>query len=96
MEKSETKLIRTAKELLKSFGYFVDHLWHVRDIHFICEQNNIMQLTDQEAMEIFEIANEQLDGEVGLSWPHLEQALHIHLKRKSAFITLLQKDKAAT
>ena len=88
MEHCEIKLIEAARELLKSFGYFVDNLWHVRDIHFICEQNNISPLSDAEAMEVFEIANEQFDGETGLSWPKLENALQMYIQRRMILANL--------
>lgn len=92
MKQQETKLIEAARELLKAYGYFVDNLWHVRDIHFICEQNNITRLGDKEAMEVFEIANEQFDGETGLTWPKLEQALQIYLQRKLLMRTMSKKN----
>ena len=83
MNSKNTKVIETARELLRLYGYFVDNLWHVDDIHFICEQKNLPALTNKEAMEVFVIANEQFDGETGLSWPQLENALECYLRRKS-------------
>ena len=74
MKKSE-KIVEAARELLSSFGYFVGNLWHVDDIHFIAEQNAWPPISDAEAHEVFAIANEQFDGEIGLSWPQLEKAL---------------------
>ena len=83
MEDKNNKIIEAARDLLKSFGYFVDNLWHVEDIHFICEQNNIARMGDEEAMEVFAIAKERFDGENGLSWPALEKAVHIYMHRKA-------------
>lgn len=77
------KVIKAAKELLKTYGYFVDKLWHVNDVHFICEQNNLPKLSDAEAMEVFAIACDNFDGETGLSWPELEKAVRSYLKRES-------------
>lgn len=88
----DTKIVDAARELLKAFGYFVDNLWHVRDVHFICEQNNILPLTDHEAMNVLEIANSQLEGEEGLSWPRLEKAVHVFLNRKAADIKRYSQD----
>jgi hypothetical protein len=88
MDGKATKVVEAARELLKTFGYFVDNLWHVDDIHFICEQNNLARFSDEEAMEVFEIASQQFDGENGLSWPQLEKALRIYLHRKSVMLTL--------
>lgn len=76
------EVLETSRELLKIYGYFVDNLWHVDDIHFICEQKNLQKITNKEAMEVFEIANEQFDGETGIGWPQLENALNIFLRRK--------------
>lgn len=88
MSPQSTKIIEAARELLRSNGYFVDNLWHVEDVHFICEQNNLPHLTDEEAMEVFMIANEQFDGETGMSWPKLEKALKTFLHRKTILSTL--------
>lgn len=82
MDVSMTKIIEAAQQLLKEYGYFIDELWHVDDIHFICEQKNLKRLSKSEAMEVFEIAKEQFDGEHGISWPQLEKALGIFLERE--------------
>ena len=82
MELQTTKVIEATRELLKAFGYFVDNLWHVDDVHFICEQQGFMRITDLEAMEVFHIATMQFDGENGISWPQLERALRTYLQRK--------------
>jgi len=79
----DTKMVEAARELLKKSGYFVDNLWHVEDVHFICEQCNLSRISNEEAMEVFTIAHEQFDGENGLSWPQLEKALNTYLLRKA-------------
>lgn len=84
MDSKSTRIIEAARELLKHYGYFVDNLWHVDDVHFICEQHDLEKISDQEAMEIFTIAHAQFDGEHGISWPQLEKALHTFFKRKAA------------
>lgn len=84
-EQKYVEIIKTSRELLKSFGYFVDNLWHVDDIHLICEQKGFPQLTDKEAMEVFNIANKHFDGEDGMGWPQIEKALVYYLKRKKNF-----------
>lgn len=81
MKKSQ-KIVDAAKELLSSFGYCVTHLWHIDDVHFICEQHEIPKLSDTEAREVFDIAIEQFDGECGLCWPQLEKAVFTHMRRK--------------
>jgi len=95
MDQSEKKIIEAARELLKIYGYFVDNLWHVSDVHFICEQNNIAHLNNAEAMEVFEIASEQFEGETGLSWPKLEQALQVFMQRKAVLNNLCEGGEAS-
>ncbi len=82
MNKKDIKTVEIAKELLRAHGYFVDNLWHIDDIHFICEQKNLPALSNIEAMEVFIIANEQFEGETGLCWPQLEKAVNCYLHRK--------------
>jgi len=83
MKPKTTKIIEATRELLKTFGYFTDNLWHVDDVHFICEQKHFPKLSDDEAMEIFVIAGQQFDGETGISWPQLEKAIHTYLHRRA-------------
>lgn len=83
MEQPTDAIITATRALLKSFGYFVDNLWHVSDVHFICEQQGLPKISDEEAMGVFTIAGDQFDGETGISWPQLEAALRIYLKRKT-------------
>lgn len=78
-----TRMVDTARDILRNSGYFVENLWHVKDIHFICEQNELPTLTDSEAMDIFTIAHAQFDGENGLSWPQLEKAVNTYLLKKA-------------
>lgn len=87
-----TKVVKMAQELLKSEGYFVDNLWHVNDIHFICEQQGLPPISNEEAQEVFGIANGQFDGEVGLSWPQLEKALRAYLQHKTIMPRTLDKE----
>ena len=83
MGSHSTKVIEVAKELLRQFGYFVDNLWHVDDVHFICEQHELPKISDAEAMEVFAIAKEQFDGEVGISWAGLDKAVRVYLQQKT-------------
>ncbi|MEZ5691541.1 MAG: hypothetical protein R3D71_07745 [Rickettsiales bacterium] len=87
------KAVETARELLKVNGYFVDNLWHVDDIHFICEQKNLPSLTNREAMEVFMIANEQFDGETGFSWPKLEKAIDTYFRRKELLAEIISGNR---
>jgi hypothetical protein len=67
----------------RAHGYFTGSLWHIADVHFICEQNDLQKLSDEEAMEVFAVASEQFDGDVGISWPQLERAVRSYLQRKT-------------
>jgi hypothetical protein len=82
MQQSTAKLIEAARDVLRRAGYYVDNLWHVDDIHFICEQENLPKISDEEAAEVFMIAKEQFDGETGLTWPNLQKALRTYLQRR--------------
>lgn len=74
-------IVEAVKELLAAYGYVI-YVWHVDDVHCLCEQNALPKLSDDEAMDVFAIASQQFDGEFGMSWPQLEKALHVFLKRK--------------
>jgi len=76
-------MIEAARDLLRNSGYFMDNLWHVDDVRFICEQQDLPRPSDDEAMEVFKIANAQFDGESGMSWPQLEKAVHAFMLRKA-------------
>jgi hypothetical protein len=73
----------------------VGNLWHVDDIHFICEQNGLPKISDREAREVFSIGSEQFDGDAGLSWPQLEKALMTYYKRHG-IVAVSQKNTAPT
>ncbi len=90
MDYTITKIIEAARDLLKEFGYFMDDLWHVDDVNFICEQHNLRKLSKEEAMKVFAIAHEQFDGDHGMSWPQLEKALYIYMRRN---VVLVEPEK---
>lgn len=69
------KLVEMAREILRSEGYFVDNLWHVDDVHLICDDKGYPKLSNEEAMEILKTANENFEGEFGVNWPQLERAV---------------------
>jgi hypothetical protein len=75
-------MIEVARDMLRMAGFYVDKLWHVDDVHFICEQLEVERLDDTEVRQVFEIASENFDGETGISWPQLERALQLYLRRK--------------
>lgn len=80
MEIQSEIVITAARNILKSYGYFVDNLWHMDDINLLCEQMNYPALTLQQCHAIFDIVNEQFDGEYGISWPQLERALQTYIQ----------------
>jgi hypothetical protein len=94
MNQQSIKIVEAAQELLRAHGYFVENMWHVEDVHFICEQINIPLLADEEAMQVFAIAGEEFDGETGISWPQLEKALYTFIHRKTVLKELCEKDPA--
>lgn len=76
------RVVSAARDLLKSYGFFVDNLWHRDDIRFLCEQLHYPLLADEECMAVFGIANERFDGEYGMNWPELERALKQYMHQK--------------
>ena len=82
-KKNSNNIIEASKELLRHFGYFVDNMWHVEDVHFICEQHELPKLSDAEAMEVFMIAKEHFDGDIGISWPQLDKAVRMYIHKKA-------------
>ena len=88
------KIIESAKDLLRCFGYFVDNLWHVEDVHMLCRQKNLPKISDLEAMEVFSIAKEQFDGELGISWPALDRAIRIYIQRKNLIGSIIETTAA--
>ena len=94
MSLHSAKVIELAREVLVQFGYFIDNLWHVDDVHFICEQLELPKISDENAKEVFRIAKEQFDGEVGISWPQLEEALKIYMQQKTILSTSLEANPA--
>ena len=79
MQDLTIKFIESAKDILTSYGYFMEHLWHVDDIHFLCVQRGWPTLNHEEAMSVFVIFSELYDGELGMTWAKLEQAVQVYL-----------------
>jgi len=52
--------VETAKDFLKSNGYFVDNLWHIDDVKNVCN------CTDEEAQKILcdSLTNEELISQI--------------------------------
>lgn len=82
MDEGDTCLVNAARGVLKASGFFVDNLWHVDDVNFLCEQRGWPKLEPEEAKEVFVIFNELFDGEQGLTWSKLEQATQSYLAQK--------------
>ena len=77
------RLVELSRDILKLQGYFVDNLWHIDDIHFLCEEKNYAILSDSEAMQVFQIAAQGFDGEFGFGWSQLEKALEKYMVQKT-------------
>lgn len=82
------RIISAARDVLKAHGYFVDNLWHAKDINFLCEQAGYGMLNPEETATVFDIANQQFDGEYGISWPQLEKALKTYMQRKEMVLEM--------
>lgn len=93
MREQTKQIVETSKELLKLYGYFIDRLWHIEDVHLVCEQKNLPKLSDNEAMEVFYVANDQF-GEVGFGWLQLEVAVNYYIIRKKLKNEMLEMSPA--
>lgn len=80
---ADKKWVEAAKDILHHCGYYVGHLWHVNDIHLLCEQKQLPRMSDAEAMEVFAIVRDQFDGEQGICWPALERAVQVYYERQT-------------
>jgi len=85
------RMMEVARDILKVQGYFIDNLWHVDDVHFLCEEKSLQAISDAEAMEVFALANQTFDGEFGLNWKQLENALDYYMKRKELLANIHDK-----
>ena len=81
-DKTVKKLIQASLDILKDCGYFTHCLWHVEDIHLLCEQRNWPTLTHEEAKAIFAIFAELYEGDQGMTWSKLEQAVEVYLAQQ--------------
>jgi len=84
------KFEESAKNVLISYGYFMEHLWHVDDVHFLCEQRGWPELNREEAKSIFIIFSELYDGELGMTWAKLEQATQVYLAQSGRIAQMAQ------
>jgi hypothetical protein len=91
-EKPIQKFIHAAREIMRSEGYFVENLWHVDDVHFLCEQRGWPQLRHEEAMGVFVVFNELFEGDQGLTWDKLEKATQIYLAQAGRLQQILQNE----
>lgn len=76
------RLITTSLDILKDYGYFTQCLWHVEDIHLLCEQRCWPKLNHEEAKAVFAIFAELYDGDQGMTWTKLEQATEVYLAQQ--------------
>ncbi len=92
-EKQIQDFIHSAREVLRVQGYFVENLWHVDDVHFLCEQRGWPQMEHEEARGVFTVFNELFDGEQGLTWEKLEKATQIYLAQQGRIQQILENEK---
>lgn len=92
-EKQIQDFISSAREVLRTQGYFVQKLWHVDDVHLLCEQRGWPQLTHEDGLSVFAIFNELFDGGEGLTWERLEQATQIYLAQQGHLKQILENEE---
>jgi len=90
------RIIEIITELLHSFGYFIGKLWHVEDIHSLCEREGWAKISDAEAMEVFVLTQERCHAATsGISRAQLEKTLRMYVEsRMSAYAPADEADMA--
>ena len=76
------QFIQSSLDVLGEYGYFTQCLWHVDDIHLLCEQRGWPKLSHDEARAVFSIFAELYDGDQGMTWSKLEQAVQVYLAQQ--------------
>lgn len=76
------KLIASSVDVMTDAGYFTQCMWHVDDVHLLCEQRGWPALSHQEAKAVFAIFSELYEGDQGLTWAKLEQATQVYLAQQ--------------
>ena len=70
MNKSEQ--IRDARELLRKEGYFVQNLWSTQDVIEYGKDSLGYDISEEQAIEIFELLGRRFDANIGVNWEMLE------------------------
>jgi hypothetical protein len=82
MPKTKPNTVASMRTLLKEFGIYAGKIWHVNDVHTLCEKNNLPQISHHDAMNVFEHAARQNAGRMPLTTTQIEQTLlNLHTKR---------------
>ena len=81
-ENTVKKLVQSSTDVMNEYGYFTQCLWHVDDIHLLCQQRHWPKLSHDEARAVFSIFAELYDGDQGLTWSKLEQATQVYLAQQ--------------
>jgi hypothetical protein len=76
------KIIEATAEFLKPFGIYLGRVWHLDDIHRLCQRHGLKRLTNKEVHEVFELASEHNSGRLGITKVQLEAALLTYLQSR--------------
>lgn len=74
MNDGKEVLVQAARDLLRTQGYFVDRLWHAKDVEMVCDDLGLPCPNSDDVQGIFSLAADTFDGEYGICWPQLERA----------------------
>jgi len=65
---------KCCREFLKSQGYFVENLWTTGDV--IGHGKNLdYEISEKQAIEIFELMGRRMDATIGINWDSIESAI---------------------
>ena len=78
MNKSEA--IRDARELLRKEGYFVQNLWSTQDVIEYGKGSLGYDISEEQAIEIFDLLGRRFDATIGVNWDMLETVIEEFFK----------------
>jgi len=60
------------KKALEDAGYLTMGMWHIADIHGVCKDKDLPELTDEQAKEVLGWVGSKHDASIGINWEVLE------------------------
>jgi len=73
--------IRDARELLRKEGYFVQNLWSTQDVIEYGKDSLGYDISEEQALEIFELLGRRFDASIGVNWDILEVIIEEFFKK---------------